>query len=329
MVLNLKTRINNKEEVCTKNFYTQKYSFHLVIEMIKIENVRLISVIGAGTMGTLIGQAFATYGYQVKLRDVDEHILKRSVETMRSGRFGLNRLVEKGKITQAEADAILSRVKTTMDLEEALKDSDFIIEAVPENMELKKKILKQLDELSPPDSILASNTSSLSISEIAMATKRPERVIGMHFFNPPPIMKLIEVIKGIKSSSEAIEVAVALSKKIDHIPIVCKDSPAFIASRILVAAVNEAFWLLQEGVATVEDIDTACKLGLGWPMGPFELCDLTGLDINLDVLEYLQKETGDSKYRVPLIMKKLVRGNYLGKKVNKTIYDYAKKEGEK
>ncbi len=292
--------------------------------MVRVEDIKNIAVIGAGTMGTQIAQVFATYGFNVVLRDIKEEILQRSLETIKSGRFGLNRLIEKGKITKEEADAIISRIKTVLDLQEAVKDADFIIEAVPENMELKRKVFKEIDAVCQPQAILASNTSSMSISEMANATTKPERVVGMHFFNPAQVMKLVEVIKGIRSSEEAVNTTVELAKKIGHEPVVCKDSPAFIASRILVVAVNEAFWLLQEGVATIEDIDKACKLGLGWPMGVFELCDLTGLDISLNVLEYLEKETGDPKYRPPLIMKNLVRGGYLGKKVGKTLYDYAK-----
>ena len=292
--------------------------------MINVEGIQKVAVIGAGTMGTQIAQVFASYGFRVILRDINDEILRRSVEEIRSGRFGLNGLVQKGKITQTEATATMSRIETTTDMLQAVKDADFVIEAVPENIELKKKIFEDVDEACPSDTILASNTSSMSISEIATATKMPERIVGMHFFNPVPIMKLVEVIKGIRSSNEAVHVTFELSKKIGHVPIVCKDTPAFVASRILIAAVNEAFWLLQDGVATIEDIDTACKLGLGWPMGIFELCDLTGLDVNLNILGYMQKETGDPKYRAPLIMKNMVRGGYLGKKVGKGIYNYAK-----
>jgi len=285
----------------------------------KVEDIKKVAVIGAGIMGTGIAQVCAQAGYEVGLRDIKDEFVERSINMIKAG-FG--KLVQKGKISQSDADAIISRIKGTTDLKEAASGADIVIEAVVENMDVKKQVFKELDEICPEHTIFASNTSSLSITEMAAATKRPEKVVGMHFFNPVPIMRLVEIVRGLTTSDETVEVAKAFAEKLGKTPVVCKDSPGFIANRIALPSFNEAMFALMEGLATKEDIDTAMKLGYNWPMGPFELADLVGLDTLLAVFEVFYNEFRDPKYRPCPLLRQMVRAGYLGRKTGKGFYEY-------
>ncbi len=277
-----------------------------------------VCIIGAGTMGAGIAQAFASKGFDVVLRDIQEDFVERGVAFIHKN---LNRLVVKEKISQAQADEILGRVQGTVDLSLA-KDADLVVEAAVENMAIKKQIFQELDEICAPDTILATNTSSLSITEVAASTGRPDKVIGMHFFNPAPVMKLVEIIKGITTSDETFDKVKALTEELGKTPVEVAEAPGFVVNRILVPMINEAVGILAEGVASAADIDEAMKLGANHPMGPLALGDLIGLDVCLAVMEVLQEEFGDSKYRPHQLLRKYVRGGWLGRKSGKGFYSY-------
>jgi 3-hydroxybutyryl-CoA dehydrogenase len=273
--------------------------------------VRKIGVVGAGAMGTGIANVAAMNGYDVVLRDIEMSYVEKSIGNM--GKF-MARSVERGKMTQDQLQAALNRVKGTIALED-LADADFVIEAVIENLDLKKEVFKTLDKSCRPEVVLASNTSSMSITAIAASTNRPGKVCGMHFFNPAQIMRLVEVIRGLQTSDETVAEAKAMVESFGKKSIeVKKDSPGFVVNRILIPQFVEALRLLQEGVASVEDIDTAVKLGLNYPMGPFELMDYTGIDIAYFVMEYFADEFRDGHYGAPQIIKQMVRAGKLGKK---------------
>ncbi len=273
--------------------------------------VRKIGVVGAGAMGTGIANVAAMNGYEVVLRDIDMSFVERSIDNM--GKF-MARSVEKGKMTREQLQATLNRVKGTISLED-LADADFVIEAVIENLDLKKEVFKTLDKSCRPEVVLATNTSSMSITAIAASTNRPDKVCGMHFFNPAQIMRLVEVIRGLQTSDETVAAARAMAESFGKKSIeVKKDSPGFVVNRVLIPQFVEAVRLLQEGVASVEDIDTAVKLGLNYPMGPFELMDYTGIDIAYFVMEYFADEFRDGHYGAPQIIKQMVRAGKLGKK---------------
>jgi 3-hydroxybutyryl-CoA dehydrogenase len=283
-------------------------------------DIKMIGVLGAGSMGNGIAQVAAQAGYQVVMRDIEDRFVENGLKAI--GKF-LAKSVEKGKMTEEQKKGVLGRIKGTIRMED-LKDADFVIEAVFEDLELKKNIFKQLDELTRPGVILTTNTSSMSITEIAMSTKRPERVAGMHFFNPAPIMKLVEVIRGYHTNDDTIHAVMEMTKKMGKEPVeVKKDTPGFIVNRLMIPHMVEAIKMLEEGVATIEDIDKAVKLGLNYPMGPFELMDLTGVDITLHVTEYLYKELNkESKWSAPTLFKSMIRAGRLGRKTGAGWYKY-------
>jgi 3-hydroxybutyryl-CoA dehydrogenase len=285
-------------------------------------DIKKLGVVGAGAMGNGIAQVAAQIGCEVVMRDIKDEFVERGMKSI--DRF-LSRSVEKGKLEAGEKDAILGRIKGTTDMSQ-LKDMDFVIEVVIEDIELKKSVFKELDELCRPEVIIASNTSSMSITEIAAATNRPERICGMHFFNPVPLMRLVEVIRGFSTSDETIAVTTELAKKMGKTTVeVKKDSPGFIVNRIMIPHMLEAIKIVEEGIASVEDVDTAVKNGLNYPMGPFELMDLTGIDICYFVSEYFYKELNkESKWVSPGLLKTMVRAGKLGRKTGGGWYAFDK-----
>ncbi len=282
--------------------------------------IKVIGVLGAGTMGNGIAQVAPQAGYQVIMRDIEDRFVENGLKAI--DKF-LAKSVEKGKMTEDQKKGIQSRVKGTTRMED-LKGIDFLIEAVFEDLELKRKLFKELDELTRPDVILATNTSSMSITEVAASTKRPDKVAGMHFFNPAPLMRLVEVIRGYYSSDETIKVIMDMSKKMGKEPIeVKKDTPGFVVNRLMIPHFVEAIRMFEEGVASIEDIDKAVKLGLNYPMGPFELMDLTGVDIAHHVADYLYRELPkESKWSIPTLLKSMIRAGRLGKKTGGGWYKY-------
>jgi len=296
----------------------------------KIEDIKSIGVIGAGVMGSGIAQVLARTGYHVVLVDISEELLKKALEKIEKGPFGLMRLVEKGKLTEEEVKNIMERIHPTININE-VKDCDFIIEAVPENPELKKEIFKKLDSICKEECIFASNTSSILITDLASAVERKEKVIGMHWFNPAPVMKLIEVVRGALTSDETYNLTVRLAEKCGKTPVEAKDTPGFFTTRFILILTNEAVRMFERGIAGIKEIDTMAKLGFGFPMGPFELMDLVGLDTILHISNYIYNETGEEIFKPPITLKKLVLSGYIGNKRIKTgskggWYDYYKLE---
>jgi len=276
-------------------------------------------VLGAGIMGAGIGQLCAQKGYEVFVTDVSEEIIGKAKEKVTRG---LQRRIEKGKITQEDMDSVLSRMNWSTDLNIA-RESNFVIEAVFENLDLKKEIFKNLDSICSPETILATNTTALSVSEIASATQRPDKVIGMHFFNPAVIMKLVEIIRGDETSEETIETAKMFAESLGKVPIATfKEAPAGIVSRVLAALLNEAATVFADGIADAQDIDEAMKLGAGLPMGPLALIDMIGLDIHLVKMQTLYKKLKDERYKPPEIIKEMVAAGKLGKKTGEGFYKY-------
>jgi len=284
--------------------------------------IKKIGVVGAGTMGNGIALVAAQIGCDVIMRDIKDEFVERGMKGI--DKF-LSKSVEKGKLEAAQKDAILGRITGTTDMS-MMKDADYVIEVVIEDLGLKKSVFKELDEVCRPEVIIASNTSSMSITEIAAATKRPDKICGMHFFNPVPIMRLVEVIRGHLTSDETAAAALDLAKKMGKTPVeVKKDTPGFIVNRIMLPHMLEAIKIVEEGIASVEDVDTAVKMGLNYPMGPFELMDLSGIDIALFVSNYFFKEMNkELKWVAPTTLKNMIRAGRLGRKTGGGWYDYSK-----
>ncbi len=279
----------------------------------------IVAVIGAGTMGNGIAHVFAQYGYSVTMIDVATEALSRGMTTITKN---LERMVAKEKLSAADMDSTLSRIRTSTDMETGVKDATIVIEAATENVDLKLKIFENLNRFCKPDAILASNTSSISITKIAAVTNRPQQVIGMHFMNPVPVMKLVEIIRGYNTSDQVTEVVTALSKSLDKIPVTVNDYPGFVANRVLIPMINEAIIALWEGVAGVEEIDNVMKLGMAHPMGPLQLADFIGLDVVLAITRVLQNGYGQPKYAPCPLLVNMVQAGKLGVKSGEGFYHY-------
>jgi 3-hydroxybutyryl-CoA dehydrogenase len=284
-----------------------------------LDAIKTVAVLGAGTMGNGIAHVFARAGYNVILRDVEQRYLDRALDTISKN---LDREVKKGKLAETEKAAVLAKLKPVTDMA-AIAAADFAVEAVPEKMEIKRAVLTEADKVLRPEVILASNTSSISMTALAALTSRPDRFVGMHFMNPVPVMALVEVIRALQTSDAAFNLTLDLTKKLGKTPVAVNDAPGFVSNRVLMPLINEAAYCVLEGVATPEAVDAVMKLGMNHPMGPLELADFIGLDVCVDILHVLHEGLGDPKYRACPLLKKYVAAGWLGRKSGRGFYPYA------
>src|SRR6266852_2235146 len=289
-------------------------------EPMSIEEVRTVAVLGAGTMGNGIAHVFARAGYKVILRDVEQRFVDRGMETIVKN---LDREIKRGRSAEAEKGSVLGRLQPVTEMA-AIVAADFVVEAVPEKIEIKRAVLAEADGILRPEVIIASNTSSISMTALAALTKRPDRFVGMHFMNPVPVMVLVEVIRALQTSDATFNATMELAKRLGKTPVAVNDAPGFVSNRVLMPLINEAAYCVMEGVATPEAVDAVMKLGMNHPMGPLELADFIGLDVCVDILHVLQQGLGDPKYRACPLLKKYVAAGWLGRKSSRGFYTYQK-----